>query len=153
MNILKIGTLSIIVAAFAPLYAVAEDMPGRHPAYLHAITDLQTAKWMLEHRPGNAAVSADEDVAITRIDQAINEVKHAAASDEKNLNFRPPVDANLDGKGRLHRAEELLRKVHQDVAQEEDNPLTVGMRDRAVVHIDAAIRATHAAIGDAANSL
>ncbi|MEH2129414.1 MAG: hypothetical protein V7K86_01855, partial [Nostoc sp.] len=32
------------------------DLPGKHPYYLHALTDLRTARWLLEHRPGDAAV-------------------------------------------------------------------------------------------------
>ena len=56
-----------------PLFANA-DLPGKHPAYLHALTDLRTARWMLEHRPGDAAVSGNEDAAITEIDAAIREI-------------------------------------------------------------------------------
>ena len=51
-------------ASFTALSANAADLPGRHPAYLHALTDLRDARWNLEHRPGDAAVSAQEDVAI-----------------------------------------------------------------------------------------
>jgi hypothetical protein len=36
--------------------------------------------------------------------------------------------------------------VHSDVAREEDDPQTRELRDRAVVHIDAAIDATRGAI-------
>ena len=56
-----------------PLLANA-DLPGKHPAYLHALTDLRAARWMLEHRPGDAAVSANEDAAINEIDTAIREI-------------------------------------------------------------------------------
>ena len=38
------------------------DLPGKHPYYLHALSDLRAARWMLEHRPGDAAVSGQEDV-------------------------------------------------------------------------------------------
>jgi hypothetical protein len=38
--------------------------------------------------------------------------------------------------------------VHSDVAREEDDPATRGLRDRAVGHIDGAIHATERAIGD-----
>jgi hypothetical protein len=130
-----------------PLLANA-DLPGKHPAYLHALTDLRTARWMLEHRPGDAAVSANEDIAITEIDAAIREIKHAAIDDGKNLNDHPNVDVPADRPGHLHKALELLRKVHSDVAREEDDPVTRGLRDRAVGHIDGAIHATERAIGD-----
>src|SRR6185437_12717264 len=34
---------------------------ARSQSYLHALTDLRTARWMLEHRRGDAAVSGQED--------------------------------------------------------------------------------------------
>jgi hypothetical protein len=130
-----------------PLLANA-DLPGKHPYYLHALSDLRTARWMLEHRPGDAAVSANEDVAITEIDAAIGEIKKAAIDDGKNVNDHPNVDVPGDHPGHLHKALELLRKVHADVAREEDDPATKGLRDRAVGHIDGAIHATERAIRD-----
>jgi hypothetical protein len=131
-----------------PLLANA-DLPGKHPYYLHALSDLRTARWMLEHRPGDAAVSANEDAAITEIDAAIREIKHAAIDDGKNVNDHPNLDVPADRPGHLHKALELLRKVHSDVAREEDDPATRGLRDRAVGHIDGAIHATERAIRDA----
>jgi hypothetical protein len=101
---------------------------------------------MLEHRPAGAVVSAQEDIAVTEIDKAIGEIKRAAAEDGKNLAAPTVPDVPPDNAGRLHRALELLRKVHGDVAREEDDPYTRGLRDRAVTHIDAAIGATQQAI-------
>jgi len=143
----------LMFAMLIPLGAAAQDLPGRHPAYLHALTDLRAARWLIEHRPGDARVSADEDVAITRIDEAIREIKRAAIDDGKDIHDHPPVDAQLDNRGRLHRAEELLHKVHDDIAREEDDPLTRGLRDRAVRHVDEAMGATHHAIVDAERGL
>ena len=143
MNRRHLATL--ILAATLPIGALA-DLPGKHPYYLHALSDLRAARWLIEHRPGDATVSADEDVAITRIDEAINEIKHASIDDGKDLHDHPPVDENLDRKGRLHRADQLLHKVHSDIAREEDDPMTRGLRDRAVHHVDDAIGATRAAI-------
>jgi hypothetical protein len=125
------------------------ELPGKHPAYLHALTDLRAARWLIEHRPGDARVSGDEDVAITRIDETINEIKRAAIDDGKSLNDHPPVDVKLDRRGRLHRAEELLHKAHADIAREEDDPLSRDLRNRAIRHLDEAVRATHQAIEDA----
>jgi hypothetical protein len=128
--------------------AANADLPGKHPYYLHALSDLRAARWMLEHRPGDAAVSGQEDVAITEIDAAIGEIKHAAIDDGKDLHDHPAVDAPKDHPGRLHKALELLRKVHSDVAREEDDPMVKGLRNRAVGHIDGAIRATEVAVRD-----
>ena len=132
-------------------FAANADLPGKHPAYLHALTDLRTARWMLEHRPGDVGVSAHEDVAIVEIDAAIGEIKHAAIDDGKNIHDHPQVDVPTNRPGRLHKALELLHKVHSDVAREEDDPMTRGLRNRAVGHIDAAIHATDGALADAAH--
>ena len=148
MKMLSKTLLPLVLAMAAPMAAMA-DLPGQHPYYLHALSDLRAARWMLEHRPGDAQVSGDEDVAVTRIDEAINEIKRAAIDDGKDLHEHPPIDANLDHRGRLHRADELLHKVHQDIAREEDDPMTRGLRNRAVHHLDEAIHATGKAIHDA----
>jgi hypothetical protein len=144
MNIKRVA-LTLIAAGLLPLAAQA-DLPGHHPGYLHALTDLRDARWNLEHRPGDAAVSAREDVAITEVDAAIREAKVAAAEDGKNLADRPRSDAGVDRPGRLHRAAELLRQAKADVAQEEDNPQARQLRNRVAMHIDNAIRATDNAI-------
>jgi hypothetical protein len=144
--------LPLLMSVLIPLAANAQ-MPGKHPYYLHALTDLRTARWLIEHRPGDAKVSRDEQAAIARIDEAIGEIKHAAIDDGKDLHDHPPVDEHLDHKGRLHRADELLRKVHSDIAREEDDPMTRGLRDRAVRHVDEALHATHQAIEDAAHDI
>jgi hypothetical protein len=140
------------VTSLMPLFAFA-DLPGQHPYYLHALSDLRAARWLIEHRPGDARVSADEDVAITRIDEAIGAIKHAAIDDGKDLHDHPPVDEQDMHQGRLHRAEDLLRKVRNDIAREEDDPLTRGLRDKAVDRVEEAIGATHRAIQDAEKSL
>lgn len=132
-------------AALIPVLVLA-DLPGKHPFYLHALSDLRAARWLIAHRPGDRAVSSSEDVAITRIDETINEIKRASIDDGKDLRDHPGADGTFDNKGRLHRAEELLRKVHSDIAREEDDPLTRGLRDRAVHHLDEAIEATRQAI-------
>jgi hypothetical protein len=139
--------LSGLLLAVLPLAANA-DVPGKHPAYLHALSDLRAARWMLSHRPGDPAVSAQEDVAITEIDKAIGEIKKASIDDGKNLEDHPAVQGINDRPGRLHKALELLHKVHGDVAREEDDPFTKGLRDRAIMHIDEAAHATEHAIGD-----
>ena len=119
-----------------------------HPAYLHALTDLRDARWNLEHRAGDAAVSTQEDVAIVETDRAINDAKTAAMEDGKNIAQHPPEDAHIDRRGRLHHAAELLRKARSDIAQGEANPQTVELRNHALGHIDAAILATDRAIHD-----
>ncbi|MBV8658461.1 MAG: hypothetical protein JO142_11605 [Burkholderiales bacterium] len=140
--------IALALATLMPLGAMA-DLPGKHPYYLHALSDLRAARWLIMHRPGNAQVSGDEDVAITRIQETIGEIKKAAIDDGKDIDDHPEIDAHLDHKGRLHRADELLKKVHSDIAREEDDPMTRGLRDRAIHHLDEALHATGKAIHDA----
>ena len=132
---------------------VAQQRAQQHPAYLHALADLRAARWLIASRSGDARVSGDQDVAIARINETINDIKHAAIDDGKNLDDHPPVDARLDRKGQLHRADELLRQARSDIAREEDNTQIRGLRDRAIAHLDAAIRATDQAIRDATNGI
>ena len=137
-----------LAASFTALSAHAADLPGKHPAYLHALTDLRGARWNLEHRPAHAAVSTQEDVAIVETDRAIKEAKVAAMEDGKNIDDHPREDAHLDRPGRLHHALEMLQKAKNDVAREEDNPETRDLRNRIVEHTDLAIAATKHAIHD-----
>jgi hypothetical protein len=54
---------------------------AHHPAYLHALSDLRTARWLIEHVPGNWARTNVEVDAVRWIDNAINEIKRAAIDD------------------------------------------------------------------------
>ncbi|MGI4800526.1 MAG: hypothetical protein ACRYG8_42165 [Janthinobacterium lividum] len=129
----------------APAFA---DLPGRHPAFLHGLSDLRAARWMLEHRPGDAQISGHEDVAVQQIDATIQDLKAASIDDGKDLHDHPAVDLPPSHPGRLHRALELLRKVHKDVNREEDDPSVKELKHRSLEHIDAAARQTEAAITD-----
>lgn len=123
-----------LLFALAPSNAAAQ---GKHPAYLHALTDLRTARAHLEHGDGGQ-LRHEEKEAIREIDEAINEIKKASIDDGKDLNDHPPVDAGLDHVGRLHRARELLDKAHADLAHEEDNGFAQGLQQRSFGHIDKA---------------
>jgi len=127
--------------AFVIMAPIAHaEQPGRHPAYLHALSDLRHARAHLERRGGDSQVKWDEKVAIAEIDAAIDEIKRASIDDGKNIYDHPPVDNRLDWGGRMHRARELLDAAHRDVKQEEDNERTRGLQIRALRHIDAAIQ-------------
>lgn len=142
-----LGASALVMLMLTP-FAANADLPGKHPAYLHALTDLRTSRWLLEHRPGDARVSAHEDEAIGAIDAAIGEIKRAAIDDGKDIHDHPSLDAPQEYGGRLHRASELLHKTRNDVAREEDDPGVRGLRNRAIGHIDEAIRQTDRAIFD-----
>ena len=117
-----------------------------HPAYLHALSDLRAARWMLEHRPGNWKQTEDEMNAVREIDKAINEIKQASIDDGKDVNWHPQVDERPDHAGRLHAAADYLRKAREDVNREEDNGFARGLKNRALQHINAAIGGTERAM-------
>ncbi|MGA2552009.1 MAG: hypothetical protein ABSF50_17825 [Burkholderiaceae bacterium] len=143
----RIAAAAVVLAALAPLGAFA-DVPGDHPAYLHALSDLRAARWMIEHRPGNWQQSQDEHFAVQKIDEAIRELREAAFDDGKNLNDHPPVDERPDQRGRLHAAADFLKRARGDIAREEDNRYAHGLRDRSIHHIEEALHAVEHAIHD-----
>src|SRR5471030_2030420 len=108
----KLVATSLLLAAALPLAAHA-DLPGQHPGYLHALSDLRDARWNLEHRPGDGAVSSQEDVAIEEIDQALGDVKNAAREDDN------PEARGLKRRAMDHvdRAMEAAKHAIHDVEQ------------------------------------
>ncbi len=122
--------------------------PAGHPAYLHALTDLRTARGFLR-RPARTTVKWDENRAIREIDAAINEIKHASVDDGKNIDDHPPVDDGMVWGNRLQKALELVETARRDVNQEEDNGFANGLKNRAIGHIDLAARAINDGMADA----
>jgi hypothetical protein len=130
-----------------PLAARAQE-PGRHPHYLHALSDLRGARWLLEHRPGDPAVRRHEDIAVNEIDGAIRDLREAAIDDGKDLRDHPPFDMPREYGGRLHRVVELLHNVQGDVDREEDDPAARGLKRRSLRHVEVALQETERAIHD-----
>jgi hypothetical protein len=123
--------------------------PAVHPAYLHALSDLRSARFNLIRKGGDPTMRWDEAVAIAAIDRAIAEIKRASIDDGKNLDDHPPVDAHEPRVGRMHRALSALRAAHHDVNEEEDNAYAQGLKARAIRHIDEAIRLTEQGVAEA----
>ncbi len=137
-NLLKLSLVLFGLLLAIPAVLSAKPAPPReHPAYLHALTDLRTARAHLQ-RPDGGELREQENKAIHQIDEAIAEIKRAAIDDGKDLNDHPPVDSHLAWPGRLHRALQLLDKARQDISQEEDNAFAQGLQQRAFDHIDKA---------------
>jgi hypothetical protein len=122
--------------------------PPRHPAYLHALSDLRAARWLIEHRSGDWQQGQDEVDAVRQIDAAIGDIKQASIDDGKNLADHPPVDERPDHRGRIHEALSYLRKARADVSTAESNGFANGLRDRAIGHIDGAIGAARRVFHD-----
>ena len=149
-NSAAIKTLTGFLILFSMNLAAVKAAPaksfGAHPYYLHALSDLRAARWMIEHRPGNWTQTVDEVHAVKEIDAAINEIKKASIDDGKDINDHPKVDEHPDHAGRLHDAADFLRKARNDIGKDEDNKFAQGLQGRAYMHIDEAINSTKRAI-------
>ena len=73
-----------VIAATTVIFAQKKE---KHPAYLHALSDLRAARWMIEHRPGNWQQTTDEVEAVKKIDGAINEIKQASIDDGEDIDY------------------------------------------------------------------
>jgi hypothetical protein len=120
----------VLALAYLTIPAPA-DTPGRHPAYLHALSDLRYARALL-NRPDEMRVVRDQRAAIDLIDKAIYELKNASYDDRKNPEDHPPIDAHWLRAGRIHRSIEVLNRALHDVEKEEDNPAARGWRNSAI---------------------
>jgi hypothetical protein len=141
---LAILTAAAIVAGGSTT-TQAQQVPGPHPAYLHALSDLRAARHYLNDGWAWAPVRRDDNAAIREIDAAINEIKQAAIDDGKGLNDPFPIDTSLSPRDRFRKANELLWSAHNDLSHAEDVPQSRGLRDRAVMHVDKAHQIVDAA--------
>ena len=130
--------VAALMAAAAPSTVEAQVVPGPHPAYLHALSDLRAARHYLRDGWSWGAVRQDDDAAIRQIDAAISEIKRAAIDDGKGDADPFPIDRRLSPHDRFRKANELLFSAHNDLDRAEDVPESRGLRNRALQHIDAA---------------
>jgi hypothetical protein len=141
----------LLGAAFAlPLLTstlAMADEPGRHPHYIHALSDLRAAQWQIDHRRPEDDVREDEQVSSDEVAIAIRSVTDAASREGKDLGFQPPPDVPMAYGGRLHAAIDLLRAAHNDLALPEDDPVARGQQHAALLRVDAALHAAQRAIG------
>jgi hypothetical protein len=129
-----------LITAAAPMTMQAQQVPGPHPAYLHALSDLRAARHYLNDGWAWAPVKHDDNAAIREIDAAIGEIKKAAIDDGKGVNDPFTIDTRLSPHDRFRKAKELLASAQNDLARAEDVPSSRGLRDRAIGHVDEAHR-------------
>jgi len=126
------------------------QMPGRHPHYIHALSDLRAAQWQIDHRrPEDGEMREDELVASDEVAAAIHSATSAASADGKDLGWNPPPDAPAAYDGRLHAAIDLLHAAHNDLALPEDDPVARNQQRLATLRVDAALHAAERAVGAA----
>jgi hypothetical protein len=146
MRLLLFVGAAFLVFSTSSCSATVKVDRAAHPYYMHALSDLRAARWMIEHRPGNWQQTTDEIEAVRQIDAAIGEIKKAAIDDGKNLADHPAVDEQNEHNGRLHVSVDYLKKARQDISHDEDNQFAQGLQERAFLHIDAAISSVKKAI-------
>jgi hypothetical protein len=123
------------------------DVPGRHPAYLHARADLRRAERLMDW-PEFRNVRHDLDDSARHVREAIHEIDMAARWDRKDLEDNPPVDSYEDRAGRFRAIVGFLFGAKRDIEREEDNPAARAWRNRAIQRTDEAIAALHRAARD-----
>jgi hypothetical protein len=134
------------MAAWLTVCIPAVFAQEQHQAYFHALSDLRTARWLLDHVPGNWVREKDEINAVQKIDDAIGEIRRASIDDGRDINDHPVVEEKADRLGRLRDAAELLRRARADIDQETENGSIRGLHDRAAQHIEGAIQFTENAM-------
>ena len=125
--------LLVVASLFLSLTFKASADDG-HPGYLHALSDLRMARFLLQRdHPG-----PKDQFAVDEIDRAITEIKQASIDDGKDVNDHPPVDASWDEHGRFHKALEMLDRARHDISEHEDNAYAQGLQHRALYHVEKA---------------
>jgi hypothetical protein len=139
MRILKSLPVAVFTLFTLMLFVPAQSAIAQGPAYLHAISDLRSARWYLQqdHR-GNQADALQH--AIEEINKALDEMKIAAARDGKDVWQTPPPQSGGDAMAPIHSAVRLLREARGDVGNGTDFPQNQGLQARSVRHIDEALR-------------
>jgi hypothetical protein len=133
---------SLPVAAFALLtflfLASATQAHAQFPAYLHALSDLRTARAYLEMDNRHEGEHARHH-AIEQISKAIDDIKVAARDDGKNPWHTPPPQSGGNAAWPVHSAVKLLREARGDVDHGRDLPENHGLRERSLDHINQAL--------------
>jgi hypothetical protein len=142
-----IGFSTLAIAFLTAASAAFGDVPGRHPAYLHARTDLRRAERLMDW-PEFRNVRHDLDNSARHVREAIHELDAAALWDRKNIEDNPPIDTYPDRVGRFRAIAGFLFGAKRDIEREEDNPAARAWQERAIKHIDEAIASVHRAARD-----
>jgi hypothetical protein len=117
MKLSKFAPVLMALTALAP-FAAAQF---RHPAYLHARSDLRRAT-LLMRIPDEPNVNRDMAVAADFTERAIHELDAAAMFDRKDIDEHPPIDTHMGRGGRFREMLRLLDSARHDIDREEDNP-------------------------------
>jgi len=126
--------MALAATSLAP-FATAQF---RHPAYLHARSDMRRAT-LLMRIPDEPNVNRDMAMAADFTERAIRELDNAAMFDRKDIDDHPPVDVRLGRGSRFQEILRLLDSARHDIEREEDNPRAREWRNRAFRNLDDAM--------------
>jgi hypothetical protein len=138
--------VSVVLLTLAAAFLIAAPAAEaqwwqRHPGYLHAMSDLRSAYWQIQHRDADdGEVYREERAAMSEIRAAYQELKDASIIDDKDIDDQPPADFGFgDHKGRLGTALNLLHRARLDISGEETDSYARGWRNHALNHITNAV--------------
>jgi tetratricopeptide (TPR) repeat protein len=132
---LSLAAVALAAAAFTmPMLA---DTPGRHPAYLHARSEMRAAeRLMMVHDEPN--VLRDLQAAADRVRQAIRLLDEASVIDRKDVEDNPRIDTYPDRVGRFRAIMQMLEGAKRDLSQAEANLSALGWRNAAIAKVNEA---------------
>lgn len=134
------AVMALVAAVTFGASSAQAQAPGRHPAYLRALSDLRLMRGYLDRLTPDEHIDDEQQQAINEIDAAIREIKQASIDDGKDLRFHPPIDARILPENRFRNAREAGNAAWHDVDQAEDDGYARGLKHRALDHIE---RANH----------
>jgi hypothetical protein len=138
MRILKPLAVSAFTLLTLTLFLPAKPATAQAPAYLHAISDLRTAREFLL-RDGDSQRAVPRQIAIDAISKAIEEMKIAAYRDGKDI-WHPPAPDSANNPGTpFISSVKLLKEARNDLGAGYDLPENQGLRERSIKHIDDAL--------------
>ena len=147
MRIFKPMALAACARLTILLVSHAAPAKAQFPAYLHAISDLRTARAYLE-MDARPKFEGHRRHAIEEMDKALGEMKKAAIDDGKNPWEAPPAQSGGDPAAPIHSALKLLDNAHDAVGSGADSPENRGLQIRSLKHIDEARAALHHIVED-----
>jgi hypothetical protein len=135
---------SFIAAAFALLtfFFLAPVPPAhaQHPAYLHALSDLRTARGYLQMpaRPGTKDACKHANKEISR---AIDDIAKAVLDYGRDPDVTPLPQGAGSANTPIHSAIRLMKEARADIEHGRDLPENHGLREHSLEHIDKALLA------------
>lgn len=133
-----------MVAAFALLTFLcllpATPVYAQHPAYLHALSDLRTARGYLQ-MPARPETKDSCKHAVKEISRAIDDISKAVRDYGRDPDVTPLPQGAGSANWPIHSAIRLMKEARADIEHGRDLPENHGLREHSLEHIDKALLA------------